>query len=119
MINMNNYAKAYVELYEIIKNLTLEDQNKIPKEFINFIKDNMDKNYSFVFDNRKKILEQDIKVETKALLVKIYEKYLSKPEEKEFWKQYDRDCLKIEEDKKIKNYNNNYIFKKKKNNNDN
>ena len=117
MINMKDYSKAYVELYKIIKNLTIEDQNKIPKEFINFLKDNMDINYSFVFDNKKKILEQDIKVETKALLVKIYEKYLSKPEEKEFWNQYDKDCLKIEEDKKIKYYNN-YIFKKK-NNNDN
>lgn len=116
MINRNEYAKAYMELYEIIKNLSLKDQNKIPKEFINFLKDNMDTNYSFIFDYKKDLLEQEIKVETKALLVKLYENYLAKPEEKNFWSQYDNDCLKIEENKKS---NDEYddIYKFKRNNN--
>ena len=38
-------------------------------------------------------------VETKALLVQLYEKYLSKPEEKEFWNKYNIECMKINEDK--------------------
>lgn len=115
MINRSDYAKVYVELYEIIKKLSLDDQKKIPLDFIKILKDNMDKNYEFKYDDTKNLLEQNIKVETKALLVQLYEQYLVKPEEKDFWCQYNKQCFKIEEAKKTNDYNN--LFNKKKNNN--
>ena len=107
MINRSEYAKAYVELYEIIKKLPLDDQNKIPKDFIDFLKNNMDSNYSFKYIDNKSLLEQNIKTETKALLVKLYETYLAKPDEKDFWNKYNMDCLKIIEEKKISDYKKN------------
>ena len=100
MINKSEYKQAHLELYEIIKKFSLEDRKKIPKDFIEFLKANMDTNYSFKYDDTKSLLEQKLKVETKALLVQLYERYLSKPEEKEFWNQYNIDCLKIEEKKR-------------------
>ncbi len=109
MTNEKNiqYKKAYVEINEILKVLSKEQKEKIPKNFINNISNNMDKNYKFTFDESKGIFEQDLMVETEALLVEIYERYLAPEEEKEMWQKYDRFCLnKIEEEKRSK-YNNN------------
>ena len=117
MTNEKNiqYKKAYVELNEILKVLSKEQKEKIPKNFINNISNNMDKNYKFTFDESKGIVEQNLMVETEALLVEIYERYLALEKEKEIWQKYDRICLnKIEEEKKAK-FNNNIIFEKDKN----
>ena len=101
------YRKAYVELYEILGILDKEQKNEIPNDFIDNISKNMDKDYKFEFDMSKGISEQDLMIETKALLVEIYERYLAPEEEKELWQKYDRLCLnKIEEDKKLKYGNN-------------
>lgn len=107
------YKKAYVELYEIIKLLSKEEKEKIPDIFIKNLKKDMDKDYHFTIDKSKNILEQNFKVETKALLVELYEKYLAPEEEKEFWNNYDRICLNMIEKEKNNRYNSNNIFKKK------
>lgn len=78
------YQKAYVELYELIKILSKTQQSKIPKDFIEYINNNKDNNYTFTIDNSKGILEQEYMTETKALIVKLYEKYLAPEDEKEF-----------------------------------
>lgn len=119
------YKKAYVELNEIFKYLSDEQKNKIPSNFINNISNNIDRDYKFIFDETKGIFEQDLMIETEALLVEIYERYLAPDEEKEFWQKYDKFCLnKIEEEKRKKyntnvfsdnNKNNNYISNKMKN----
>ena len=44
------YQKAYVELYEIIKALPEEEQEKIPKILLKNLKDNMSKEYKFEID---------------------------------------------------------------------
>ena len=108
------YQKAYVELYEFIKMLTKDEQNKISESFINYIYNNRDKNYEFFIDYSKDLLEQDYMTETKALIVEMYEKYLAPEEEKEFWKNYDRICFNIIEEEKKKKYNSNDIFKNNK-----
>ena len=75
------YKKAYTELNEIFKILDKEQKDKIPNDFINNISNNMDKDYKFELDSSKGIFEQELMVETEALLVEIYERYLA-PEEK-------------------------------------
>ena len=83
------YKKAYVELLELIKNLSKQEQNKIPKQIIDYLEKNKDTNYIFRIDENKEILEQEYMVETKALIVKLYEKFLVLENEKELWKKYD------------------------------
>ena len=80
-----NYRKAYVELYEIINVLSKEQKEKIPEGFIKNIKANADSNYYFKYDITKTIFEQNLMVETFALLIEIYERYLAPFEEKEIW----------------------------------
>ena len=103
--NNTEYKKAYSELYEIIKALNEEEKRKIPISYINFIDSNRDKEYSFTFDKNKSLLMQDIKVETKALLVNLYEKYIAEDDEKEYWKKYNYKCFEIAEEEKRKKYN--------------
>lgn len=98
------YKKAYTELNEIFKVLDKEQKSKIPDIFINNIINNRDKEYKFIFDNSKGIFEQDLMIETQALLVEIYERYLAPTEEKELWQKYDRFCLNKIEEKKKENY---------------
>ena len=92
------YQKAYVELYEIIKALPEEEQEKIPKTLLKNLKDNMSKEY---------------KIETKALFVELYERYLAPKEEKNFWDKYDKICNNMIEEKKLKLYDTENIFKNK------
>ena len=114
-VEINEYKKPYVELSEIIKRMSKEEKEKIPQSFIKNLEKDKDKEYKYVYDETKGLQEQKIKVETKALLVQLYEQYLVKPEEKDFWCQYNKQCFKIEEAKKTNDYNN--LFNKKKNNN--
>ena len=105
------YQKAYVELYELIKLLSDEEREKIPEYFIEYLYNNMDTNYKFSLDTEKGLLEQDYMVETKALIVKLYEKYYAPESEKEFWNEYHKLCFNMIEEQKRKNYNDGNIFK--------
>ena len=107
------YKKAYAELYEIIKALTEEERKKIPESYIEFVKDNMDNEYSFTFDKDKSLLEQDIKKETKALLVNLYKTYIANEDEKEYWNKYDSDCFERIEEEKRNKYNPDIFSKEK------
>lgn len=105
------YQKAYVELLELIKYLSNEEKSKIPESFIKYIKQNRDNDYEFHIDNNKGILDQEYMLETKALIVKLYELYLAPNEEKELWQKYDKICLNKIEEEKSKKYNTD-IFKR-------
>lgn len=71
------YAKAYVEVLEILKTLKKEDLNKIPKERLELYDKNKDSNYKFHLDRRKPIKEQ-ISNEAQGVLANLYDKFLSK-----------------------------------------
>ena len=106
------YKKACTELNEVIKRLSDGELSKIPHQVIENIKANMDTKYVWEYDDNKKIEEQDFLVETKAIIVEIYERYLCPEEEKEFWKKYDQICLNMIEDKKREEYNPDNVFRK-------
>lgn len=107
------YKKSYTQLNEIIKVLSKSEIEKIPNELIKNIEANMDIKYKWEYDKSKKLIDQDLTPETKALIVEIYERYLCPEDEKEFWKEYDKICLnKIEKHKRTM-YNVKDIFKKK------
>ena len=59
MIN-HAYAKAYKEVMEIIKYFPQEEFDKIPKEKVEFYKNNMDKNYVFTINPKIDLSNQNI-----------------------------------------------------------
>jgi len=103
------YKMAYVELNEIIKHLSEDEQLKIPETFKKNLLKEMDKEYKFIFDNQKGLLGQTYMNETKALYIKLYKQYLAT--EKDVWKKYDNICHSIIENEKRKKYDSNNIFK--------
>lgn len=104
------YPKAYKETYEILKYLPKEDQEKIPREMINMLKINMDKEYEYSLDKSKPFEEQKMLKETREILAIFYKDYWATPERKKIIQEkISNDIRKAEELKKEK-YNPNNIF---------
>ena len=80
------YSRAYRELYVIISNLTKEMKEKIPKNVIENISRKMDKTYDFKLENND-IFNTEYMVETKALFLELYIRYIAEDEE-DFWEVY-------------------------------
>lgn len=106
------YAKAYTELYEILKNISEKDLNKIPKEVLNMLEEKRDKEYNFKLEENIEFENQKLLRETKILLAILYRDYWATKEEKEkITQKWKNDIIKNEEENKIK-YNE--LFKNKK-----
>lgn len=111
---INIYKKALKELNELINSLSEQEKSNIPKEYIDNIQRNMDLDYKFKYDYSKTLSQQQFLDETKALIVDLYIKYISKENEKEKWDKYYKICFNLQEERKRKQYNPNNIFKNNK-----
>ena len=97
------YAKAYTELYEILKNISENDLNKIPNEILNMLEEKRDKEYEFKLQENIEFENQELLRETKILLAILYRDYWATKEEKEkIMQKWKSDIIKSEEEKKIK-----------------
>lgn len=115
--NEKIYGRAYRELYVIISNLTEEMKEKIPKKVIENISRKMDKTYDFKLENND-IFNSEYMVETKALFLELYIRYIAEDEE-DFWevykerrndlfkKQFENEYFVIKEESSIKIENRN------------
>ena len=110
------YKKAYRELYEVIGILTQSEKSKIPKDIVENIKCKMDNDYEFYIDSSKTILEQNLMPETQALIIMLYQKYLSPKHDDEKWKKYNQICFEKIESEKRERYNPDKLFKNDKEN---
>lgn len=81
------YSLAYKELYLIISNLTKDMREKIPKNVVENIERKMDKTYDFNIEEGKDIFSIEYMLETKALFLELYTRYIAEDEE-EFWEVY-------------------------------
>lgn len=111
MIN-STYAKAYREVLEIIKYFPEEEYSKIPKEKIEFYKNNMDRDYNFTINPEIDLSEQNISPEANAIIVNLFTDYYATEKQKIKIKEIlDFNQKKAEREKREK-YNPNNIFKK-------
>lgn len=101
------YADAYKEVLVILDTLIEEDYNKIPKEYIEYLKENCNNDYNFYYDTSKNLEQQKLLDDTKYILFGLFEKFGATQNQKEkinnLKKSYYR---KVEEEKKLK-YNTN------------
>lgn len=113
---MNQINKqTFSDLSVIFKMMPYEMIKKINPKFINFIKENYDKNYTSNIKPYIPIRKQDISIETQSVLALIYESYLATDEEK-------RKILKERNELIGLKYNTDNLFKNikdKKRNNEN
>lgn len=73
----NKYQKALKEVYVILNSSTYDVIEKLPEELKEYIFDKMDDSYIYTIELGKPLLKQKMMPETKKILTKIYEQYLS------------------------------------------
>jgi len=87
LLKKKSYAKAYVEILEIINHMGTEYKNKVPSKLLTFFEENKDTQYIYKLDesysNKRKFLLD----ETLALLAMLELKYWANDSEKELLKQ--------------------------------
>ena len=71
----NIYAKAYAEVYEILRNIPEEDLNKIPNEVLHMLEIKRDKGYKFQLQENIEFENQKLLRETKVLLAILYRNF--------------------------------------------
>lgn len=93
----NTVNQAFSETYDVINHMSKEMQEKIPKSFINLIKENRDLDYNFNIDYSTDIKKQLLK-ETKIILSLIYRDCLCSKEKRQ--ELLDIDVEEIEREEK-------------------
>ena len=84
---MNNVELqiASTEVMEVLPNLVKEDYDKIPKKFIEFLKENENPKYKKEFDFSKPLEELGLNKNSLLVLGVVYRMFLASSEEKEEW----------------------------------
>lgn len=100
--------KDFTEVNQVIKHMEKNDIDKISPNFLKMIENNMDNSYDFIYDENKKVYEQNLSKNARIIISIIYIKYLATEEEKNFY------YGKLLEDKKLdeKQFSNENMFKK-------
>lgn len=107
------YANAYSEVLEILKNISKEDYEKVPSEKIDLFEKNANKNYNFQYDTNLTLDEQNVSKRAKAIIAILFRDYWATPEQREkILAKQNYDRIQIEKNKK-KQYNVDNIFKNK------
>ena len=106
------YANAYSEVLEVLRNMSESDINKIPNDMIEMFKENSNKLHDFRYDFNKDFKEQNISKRAKMILAILFRDYWASPSQKEIIvarQNFERDRIEMQKQEK---YNINNIFKK-------
>ena len=96
----DNYKKAYKEVVEILKFVSKENVDKIPKEMLDIFEEEQDKEYNFKVDTTKSFEEQLLLEETKAIFSNIFRDYWANDyQRKVIIEKENMDRIKWEEEK--------------------
>lgn len=108
------YANAYTEVLEILKNISQEEYNKVPKDRINLFKHNANKEYIFNYDSNKTLEEQNVSKTARAIIAILFIDYWATDVQRDKIKTFQNNKrYQIEEENK---QNNTDIFHNKKDN---
>lgn len=113
---MNECNKqALAEVVEILNHTENDVISKIPKNFISFLFEKMDKNYKVNIDFSNDSWDKNIKEDTKAILAMIYRDYvLTSAERQQLLEEEKNERTKQEQILREK-YNFNNVFEKNSN----
>lgn len=76
------YANAYTEILDILKHISKEDYEKIPKSKIKVFEENCNKNYNFTYDENKTLDEQNVSEITKVIIAILFRDYWATKEQR-------------------------------------
>lgn len=107
---MIKYKNAFTEVHTILKHLQKEDYEKIPQEIIETIEQNIDEEYYYEIKEELDLSNQEMLLETKAILFNLFRDYLSTPEQKEKIINMQKEERRKNEIKKKEKYDFSDIF---------
>ena len=113
MVN-ERYGIAMAETLHYLKGISQDDINKIPDNFMTFLKNNASQNYECKFDYTRPLKELNLKNETRGLIAMICLNYWCETEEQKnsFIEHLNKNEKKYQEELR-EEYNIDDIFKKK------
>lgn len=114
---MNNLSKRFTEVEYILKKLDISNKQKIPKGIWEYIEENKDKKYIVNYDEDKNLEEQNLNIDTIAILTYLNIEYLLDENQRKEMIELLRNDEIIAEQKKSKKYNSKDLFKNSENNN--
>ena len=114
-MNNNKYSRAYKEVWEIIKHFPEEEFYKIPKEKIEFLKENMDKDYDFSINPLIDLSEQNISKEANSIIIVLFEDYFATEKQKNGIRAILKSNQEKIDEEKRKKYNADDLFKNREN----
>lgn len=108
MINKEMLPKAYNEVLEILKLISRDDYEKIPKYIIENMEYEKDISYKYEVSYIDDFQKQKMLKETEAILAVFYREYWATEEQKKKIQEIEILERKIAEEEKIKKYESNY-----------
>lgn len=108
------YANAYTEVLEILKNISQEDYNKVSKGKINLFEHNANKEYIFNYDSTKTLEEQNVSKTARAIIAILFRDYWATDEQRNKIKAFQNNKIHQIEEENRQKYNTD-IFKNRKN----
>lgn len=112
---MEEMNKRLCEVEYILNKLEKSYQGKIPKEIWQFINENKDKTYIYNCGDNKKLIDNNIHIDTIAILTYINIQYLLNEEQKKLINNKLLNDNSIFENNMREKYNPDNLFKKQKN----
>ncbi len=110
---INNYKNALVEVEAVLNCIETEVYNKIPKDIINAIEKNKNKDYKYYYNEKLDYEKWNLSNEAKALLYNIYKDYIATEKEKDYFKKREKfEIYKLEKQKSLRYYSHD-IFENK------
>lgn len=106
-------SEAAVEFNCILKYTSEELKNKIPKKFLDFLRDIQSQSYKFKYDKTKKLNEQELKPKTRGLIALVYQDYLCNEADKKEYIQKSEKFFNEVKQLQRETYNPKDIFKNK------
>lgn len=104
----NEYRKSLYEVYVVLEHTNEKIKNRIPKKFIEFIKENMDKRHEFYLKENIGLEKQDLMLETKQILALIYRDYICSKEERKKLILQEKEKQNKKEEENEEKYNINF-----------
>lgn len=101
------YMVSYSQILEILKYISKEDYNKIPKNMIELFENNCYKESKFKYNPKKTLQEQNVTNTTKTIIAILFRDYWATAEQREKIKN-------VQEQERLKQKDINDIFKKPK-----
>ncbi len=113
------YANAYSEVNEILRNISKEDYEKIPKSKIELFKKYSNPNYKFDYNPNLTLEEQNVSKRAKAIIAILFRDYWATDTQKsKILKMQKNEFSRLEMEKE-KKYDVNNIFNNAKKNKEN